>query len=103
MYAISLPFGVGYLNSASILGGEELTKDALAALGISSDGKSVTMNDVTADVSSAAGPKRVKAPGEVFYGTQMCYCFMRLYHTLFTRLAKAKELAAEASERVSYT
>jgi histone deacetylase complex regulatory component SIN3 len=37
----------------------------------------------------------VKDPCKVFYGTQMCYVFLRLHHTLFTRLSLARQLAKE--------
>ena len=93
MYTVELAFGTAFLNSASILGGEELSPDAISALGISRDGKSIAVGDVSMHVGSARGNTRVNAPCEVFYGTQVCYCFWRLYHTLFVRLAAARGLA----------
>ena len=98
-YCVQLPFGMSYLNSASILGGEELSKDAVEALGLSRGGGKIIVNDQKIDVSSAASNYRVNAPCEIFYGTQVCYCFMRLYHTLFVRLCVARDLADEAKEK----
>jgi len=98
MYTVELAFGTAFLNSASILGGEQLSPDAISALGISRDGKSIAVGEVSMHVGSGSS-KRVNAPCEVFYGTQVCYCFWRLYHTLFVRLAAARGLADDAMSK----
>lgn len=54
----------------------------------------------TSSSSSAAGATPVSNtvigdPSKLFYGTQMCYIFMRLHHALYVRLHTAKVLAAE--------
>lgn len=38
----------------------------------------------------------VQDPCKLFYGTQMCYIFLRLHHTLYVRLRLARLLATEA-------
>ena len=57
MYCVQLPFGMSYLNSASIVGGEELTKDAVEALGLSREGLNIVVNDQNIDVASAVSSK----------------------------------------------
>jgi hypothetical protein len=96
-YEVKFDFGIGHLNSAAILGTDELSPQALEALGLSGDGKVITINDRPVDVSDSASSQRVSPPCELFYGTQMCYLFVRLHHTLFTRLAAASNLADDVT------
>lgn len=49
-------------------------------------------------VQRNASATEVPEPCRLFYGTQMCYVFSRLYHTLFTRLEHAKQLSVEHQE-----
>lgn len=44
----------------------------------------------------------VKDPSKLFYGTQMCYIFLRLHHTLYIRLSMAHKLALEAAQHQAY-
>lgn len=41
----------------------------------------------------------VHDPSKLFFGTQMCYIFMRLHHTLFVRLRVARQLAESALQK----
>jgi hypothetical protein len=42
--------------------------------------------------------ERVADPSKLFYGTQMCYIFLRLHHALYVRLRIARQLAAAAAQ-----
>jgi hypothetical protein len=46
-------------------------------------------------VKSSGSKPHVKDPSKVFYGTQMCYLFLRLHHIIYTRLMTARQLAQE--------
>lgn len=50
-------------------------------------------------VNTAPNPaaETVADPSKLFYGTQMCYIFMRLHHALYVRLRTARQLAAAAA------
>jgi paired amphipathic helix protein Sin3a len=52
-----------------------------------------------AAAAAAEGPAHaVQDPSKLFYGTQMCYIFMRLHHALYVRLRIARQLAAAAAQ-----
>lgn len=44
--------------------------------------------------------ERVVEPSTTFFGTQACYVFLRIYHTLYVRLAAAKKLCEESCCRI---
>jgi hypothetical protein len=46
---------------------------------VTSDGTAPTVND----------------PSKIFYGTQLCYLFLRMHHTIYSRLSMAKTLSDE--------
>ena len=99
LYQVQLPFGVGYLVPSAILGAEELSSQALHAIGVTEPSSTPTGSGErsSASVSPVPGPKQsqgqnqgqdvpgVKDPCQVFYGTHWCYLFFRLHHTIFSR------------------
>jgi paired amphipathic helix protein Sin3a len=105
MYEVMLPYGRGYLKNSAIIGAEELSSQALAAVGINRDPATgvdklngSTFAELAASSNhSAASPAMLSEPSTIFYGTQNSYSFLRVYHTLYTRLAMAKQLAYEAA------
>lgn len=63
-------------------------------------GKHLIFNGAVANAQdgSAADKKKrsfVVGPSKLFYGTQLCYVFLRLHHALYSRLAVARKLAQE--------
>jgi paired amphipathic helix protein Sin3a len=116
MYEVALSFGTAFLNPNVIYGAEQLSKQALSAIGVTTDpdtGKDRIFNGlvhsepVAASTSTSskgkntttpeAVPTTVQDPCKLFFGTQMCYIFLRLHHTLYIRLSIAHQLASEAS------
>ena len=98
VYRVRLPYGTAYLNCSAIIGAEQLPPQALHAIGVSIDQE--TGNEKIHNVSSTGSPSPtnvVADPCKVFFGTQTCYVFLRLYHTIFTRLLYAKQLAMEST------
>ena len=95
MYSVKLPFGIAFMRSASIQGSEELSAPALCAIGVTKDsaGRDVILNGI--NTTGQDGEPTVKKPQQLFYGTQMCYVFLRLYHTIYVRLLAARRLATE--------
>jgi hypothetical protein len=85
---VQLSFGVGYLKSSSIIGAEELTINALEAIGVTTDtsGNEFVNNvNVTESFKSRVHdtPQHILSePSKVFFGTQICYVFFRLHHIL---------------------
>ncbi len=56
------------------------------------------VNNSAAAAAVAEGTAQTVAdPSKLFYGTQMCYIFMRLHHALYVRLRIARQLAAAAA------
>jgi hypothetical protein len=99
MYEIQLPFGVGFMRHSSIIGAEELSPLARQAIGVTSkEGSNVDIIHNGA-VTSTSSQIRVKEPCKLFFGTQMCYLFMRLQHIIFVRLTTARQLARAESLR----
>jgi hypothetical protein len=45
------------------------------------------------EVKSEGTAPPVNDPCKIFYGTQMCYLFLRMHHTIFSRLCEAKNLS----------
>lgn len=100
-YAVQLAFGMAYLKASSIIGAETLSPGALAALGVTQEGGA---EKILTGLSSAMGAPKVQPPSRIFLGTQVCYLFFRLHHTLFVRLCNARELAvASAKEKADKT
>lgn len=97
MYEVQLPFGVGYLRHNSIIGAEELSPLARQAIGVTS----VNNVDVIHGgvVTSSKSQLPVKEPCKLFFGTQMCYLFLRLHHIIFVRLCTARQLAKVENQR----
>jgi len=62
------------------------------------DEPDVIYNGLVNPSSAASGEGIVQDPSKLFYGTQMCYIFMRLHHALYHRLRVARQLAAEAAQ-----
>lgn len=104
MYTIRLPFGDGFFSSSAIVGAEVLSSQALHAIGVAVDpetGAERIVNVNAPSNSSNAPGSSVSDPCKVFFGTQMCYVFLRLYHTIFTRLLFAKQLAENYAAHLS--
>ena len=106
LYQVQLPFGVGYLVPSAILGAEELSVQALHAIGVTEHSPSVTSPEersspTTSTAGSTIDPGTtsmngsgndgmpgVQDPCQVFYGTHWCYLFFRLHHTIFSRYVR---------------
>lgn len=109
MYSVRLPFGIAFLSPSSVHGSEQLSSNALYVIGVTPsehagepdtiyNGLVNTTTSADADKSSNA----VRDPSKLFYGTQMCYIFMRLHHAMYVRLRIAKQLAAAATQSNRY-
>eukprot|EP01036_Dinobryon_divergens_P031603 gene31603-41035_t len=96
MYVARLPYGIAYLNPNVIFGAEQLSSQAIGISPDSATGKDSIYAGAVPVESTCSPDLLVKDPCKVFFGTQMCYIFMRLHHTLFMRLKIAKQLAQEA-------
>ena len=110
--------------SCPALGAEELSAQAMHAIGVDpSEAIATTTTDSTAGGGGAAASSsssssssssrqqrcrtppvaleaslsHIHAPCQLFFGTHWCYVFLRLHHTLFTRLAAARDMAAAAA------
>jgi hypothetical protein len=108
LYKVQLPFGMGYLVPSAILGAEDLSPQALHAIGVSE----TPTSDVTGSSPSTSPVKGktglgsvgtgadsgVKDPCRIFYGTHWCYVFFRLHHTIFSRLCAARDMSAALSQ-----
>lgn len=106
MHEVQLSFGVSYLPSTAIIGTESLSPSALAAIGVQpgasptgeddvilqSGTNGIEVQDYRNKMGKANAPI-IRDPNFVFYGTQMCYIFFRLHHTLMVRLSVANELS----------
>lgn len=101
MHSVRLPFGDAYMRSSCILGAEQLSPAALQAIGVSKDfsGREIILNGLK--VPPADNESAVERPQELFFGTQMCYVFLRLYHTIYVRLLNARRLAEANSNAYS--
>lgn len=117
LYQVQLPFGVGYLVPSAILGAEELSLQALHAIGVTETSSSVSTSgerssptaatSTSTSTSKASNPNdnsnnnnsnssgsdsdnvaAVKDPCQVFFGTHWCYLFFRLHHTIFSRYVR---------------
>lgn len=53
-----------------------------------------TIYDGLVNSTPNATSEKVADPSKLFYGTQMCYIFMRLHHALYIRMRIARQLAA---------
>jgi histone deacetylase complex regulatory component SIN3 len=58
----------------------------------------VIFGGIEGSPASEAGACAVQDPCKLFYGTQMCYIFLRLHHAMYVRLRAARQLAAEAAQ-----
>lgn len=102
-YQIKLPFGVGFLKPAVIIGAEELPVNALEAIGVTFDAnlnEFVNNVNITEKRSKCLPSDFVTDPSKIFYGTQMTYIFFRLHHTLYWRFVLARRLANESLDKV---
>jgi histone deacetylase complex regulatory component SIN3 len=101
MYEIKLTsFGAkAFIRSNSIYGAEQLSTQALTAIGVTKSGQKgqdlIFNGLVQGSEHSKETEDLVKEPCKVFFGTQMCYVFLRLHHTLYVRLRAARKLAQE--------
>ena len=106
IHQVKLSFGLSFLPSSAIIGCESLLPSALEAIGVQagtgsdiilqSEKDGLVVEDYRQKFSgspTAASNAIVKEPNFVFYGTQNCYVFIRLFHTLLVRLAVAKDLS----------
>ena len=118
MHTIQLAFGKAYMTAVSIMGPEELSPQALQAIGVSREeatgselvyGKALAQTLAAASstakvASSGSGASLaplvvddvVLSPSSLFFGTQQCYVFLRIHHTLYSRLALARSMCTEA-------
>ena len=112
LYQVQLPFGIGYLVPSAILGAEELSVQALYAIGVTEHSPSSTSpEERSSPTSSTTGANidnnnsnnissnstgndgmGVQDPCQVFYGTHWCYLFFRLHHTIFSRYVRTFQL-----------
>ena len=119
-------FPPAVLSCPAVLGAEELSAQAMHAIGVDpSEAIATTTTDSTAGSGAAAAAaassssssssssrqqrcrtppvaleaslSHIHAPCQLFFGTHWCYVFLRLHHTLFTRLAAARDMAAAAA------
>jgi hypothetical protein len=97
MYEIQLPYGVGFIRHSSIIGAEELSPLARQAVGVSGTEAGATIHNGA--VSSNKSQPLVHEPNKLFFGTQMCYLFLRLHHIIFVRLTTARQLAGSESKK----
>lgn len=125
MYGVLLPkYGLVNMKPSCVIGAEELSISALNAIGVNR----AQINDPTSDtivnvptlaelmasdkqalsaadleelhrVQLSASAEPVENPSKIFYGTQMCYVFFRLHHTLFNRLEILQQLALDAEKK----
>ena len=101
-YQVQLPYGVGYLRPSVVVGAEQLSVNALEAIGVTFDSQGnesiagQTRTPTPSDASSV-----VLDPCKIFYGNQMSYTFFRLHHTLYWRFVMAKRIALEKLEEDS--
>jgi len=95
IHEVQLSFGKSYLPYSSILGAESLSEAATEKIGVTlgQDGQHDSIKDVSNSLHLYE--YRVNEPCHLFYGTQMCYVFLRLHHILTYRLKEAYELAKE--------
>jgi paired amphipathic helix protein Sin3a len=98
MYRIQLAYGVGFVSASTIIGAEQLSTQALQAIGVGVDAETGAERILNVSAPAPAPANAVSDPCRVFFGTQMCYVFLRLYQTIFTRLLCAKQLAASATQ-----
>lgn len=114
---VILPFGRAFLGTSSILGAEQLSAQALAAIGVtkgvrgkedliwnglvtgSADASGAHANGAANSTANSTTQDRVQEPCKLFFGTQMCYVFLRLHHTLFVRLRTAYRLAQQQQQQ----
>jgi paired amphipathic helix protein Sin3a len=110
MYSVQLAYGTAHLAASCVLGAEELSLQALQAIGVSRDESTgqdriFGISDDTSRSSSSSGAADHATGGaaqqQVFFGTQMCYIFFRLHHLLYVRLRMARQLAAERQQHGS--
>lgn len=102
IYCVRLAFGKAFLSASSIYGAEQLPPQALYAVGVTVDknGKNVIYNGLVHETPIGAFGNDelfVKDPSKLFFGTQMCYVFLRLHHALYVRLRTGYQLAREAN------
>lgn len=57
----------------------------------------VIYNGLVNNSTSSLTGDTVRDPSKLFFGTQMCYIFLRLHHAMFVRLRIARKLAAAAT------
>ena len=92
MYKVQLPFGIASLRPGAILGAEELSKESLQTLGVSSDNHN---NEAICGKPIHSRPANSGSSDHVFYGTQMCYIYLRMHQTIYNRLCVARQLAKD--------
>ena len=98
IYSVRLPYGTAFLSCSSIIGAEQLPPQALYAIGVSIDPDTGAERILNVTSTGCPSPANVVAdPCKVFFGTQTCYVFLRLYHTIFVRLLYAKQLAMKST------
>ena len=100
MYQVMLPFGVCFAKPSAILGAEELSPSALTAIGISVDPHGVE-RIFAGSVAPVENASSLVEPCRIFFGTQQCYLFMRMHHTLYSRLSAARDLSSFSQKDVS--
>jgi hypothetical protein len=88
------------MRHSSIIGAEELSPQALQAVGVSTDPSTGADNILNGGVTSSGTLPGVQQPCNLFFGTQMCYLFIRLHHIIFSRLTTARQLAFTESQNV---
>jgi paired amphipathic helix protein Sin3a len=92
MYKVQLPFGVASLRPGAILGAEELSKESLQTLGVTHDNHD---NEFICGKPIHTRATNTTSSDLVFYGTQMCYVYLRMHQTIYNRLCVARQLAKD--------
>ena len=93
-YQVQLPYGIGYLRPSVVIGAEELSINALEAIGVTFDSQGKEFIAGKPRPSTPTDPANViQDPCKLFYGNQMSYTFFRLHHTLYWRFVMAKRIA----------
>mmetsp|Transcript_6575 Transcript_6575/g.13303 ORF Transcript_6575/g.13303 Transcript_6575/m.13303 type:complete len:1590 (+) Transcript_6575:983-5752(+) len=90
-YTIALRFGVGYLRPGDVFKAVDPNEEEDKSPLVASFTKPVTMDDAAALDSATKGNTPSAEPRDVFTTTQ-AYCLLRLYHMLYSRLLRIKEL-----------
>ncbi|GBG25023.1 Paired amphipathic helix protein Sin3b [Hondaea fermentalgiana] len=100
-YTVALSFGVGHMLPGDVFKATDVNDEDVKTPLMASFSKPVRMEDSAAVKSASNEDSSTPASLDVFSTTQ-AYCFLRLYHMLYSRLLRIKELCEtrETTRRV---